>query len=348
MARSQSPFFSDFSEEEGAVNMPAFSLPFSVYMSQEAKQAFIDKHTRTWNIDASSIETLRDTVDQNFFGPLLEQARSRYAVHTERTSIGGVPVDIVTPQNAAKENDHCVLICLHGGSYELGNGGMCGLLEATPIASVSQIKVISIDYRQSPEHQYPAATEDVARVYSELLKTYKPENIGIYGSSAGAILTACSTAWFIKEKLPVPGAIGLFCAGADPRYAGDSRFITSPQCGDTPMPAVGINPPALLPGYDVYLQNANLNDPLVCPALSPETLQKFPPTIIISGTRAYDLSSAAYTHTQLVKLGVEANIYLWDGMWHGFYCDVDLPESREAFDITARFFQKKLLGESKK
>ena len=51
-----------------------------------------------------------------------------------------------------------------------------------------------------------------------------------------------------------------------------------------------------------------------------------------------ELSSVVYTHTQLIKAGVEARLYVWDGMWHAFFSDVDLPESREAFDVIVRFF----------
>jgi len=331
-----------FSKKQGIVDMPPFDLPISIYMSQEAGQAFIEKRARVTEFGTSSNENLRETTDRHFWTPLLEKAQARYSTHVEKKLISGIPTFVTTPDRIAEQYADCVLINLHGGSFELGNGGLGSMVESIPIAAVSQFKVISIDYRQSPEHRFPAASEDVAAVYRELLKTYKPENIGIYGCSAGAILTSGSMAWFIKEQLPLPGAIGLFCAGADPRYGGDSRFITSPQCFDTPIITDGTNPPPLLPGYRTYFEAADLRDPLVSPALSPETLRKFPPTLLISGTRAYDLSSAAYTHTRLRKLGVETELYVWDGMWHGFHYDVDLPESREVFDIAAEFFRSKL------
>ena len=42
----------------------------------------------------------------------------------------------------------------------------------------------------APEHPFPAAVDDAVAVYKELLKSYKPEHIAVYGTSAGAILTA--------------------------------------------------------------------------------------------------------------------------------------------------------------
>ena len=44
-------------------------------------------------------------------------------------------------------------------------------------------------YRLAPEHPFPAGLDDAVAVYKELMKTYKPEHIGIFGTSAGAIMT---------------------------------------------------------------------------------------------------------------------------------------------------------------
>jgi acetyl esterase/lipase len=51
--------------------------------------------------------------------------------------------------------------------------------------------------------------------FRQLLKHYPPRNIGIYGCSSGGMLTAEAVAWFQKEKLPRPGAIGLFCSSTN-------------------------------------------------------------------------------------------------------------------------------------
>ena len=61
----------------------------------------------------------------------------------------------------------------------------------------------------------PAAVDDAIAVYKEMLKTYKPKNIGIYGTSAGAILTAEVTAKIKQLGLPMPGATGVFSGTGD-------------------------------------------------------------------------------------------------------------------------------------
>ena len=68
-----------------------------------------------------------------------------------------------------------------------------------PVAVLGRIKVVSLDYREGPKYRFPAASEDVAAAYRELLKTYRAEDIGIYGCSAGGMLTGMSVAWFQKS-----------------------------------------------------------------------------------------------------------------------------------------------------
>ena len=63
------------------------------------------------------------------------------------------------------------------------------------------MRVISIDYRLAPQAKFPEATEDVAAVYREVLKSTPARYIGIFGCSAGGLLTAQSLAWFQRQHL---------------------------------------------------------------------------------------------------------------------------------------------------
>jgi monoterpene epsilon-lactone hydrolase len=101
--------------------------------------------------------------------------------------IAGVPVRIVTPEGLPDANRDKVLLNLHGGGFNSDSGSYT---ESIPIAGYAKIKVVAVLYRLAPEHPFPAAVDDSVAVYKELLKTYKPEHIVIYGTSAGAILTA--------------------------------------------------------------------------------------------------------------------------------------------------------------
>ena len=217
-------------DKDGTVHLPGFDVPLSSYMSEEAKRAFVH-HTVNRplaSIDpTASIATRRKSVDE-YYRPMVERAKALYPVRIEEQKIAGVMTDVVRPEGGVSAvNRNRVLINLHGGGFTVG-AGLGALVESIPIASVGKFKVITVDYRMGPEYKFPAASEDVAAVYKELLKHYKPKNIGIYGCSAGGMLTAEVVAWFQNVQLPRPGAIGIFCAGADLTNGGDSRFLSEP------------------------------------------------------------------------------------------------------------------------
>jgi acetyl esterase/lipase len=208
-----------------------------------------------------------------------------------------------------------------------------GQAESIPIASLGKIKVVTVDYRMAPEHHFPAASEDVAAVYKALLQHYRPGNIGIYGCSAGALLTAEAVAWFEKEHLPLPGAVAMFGEGAGRRF-GDSNYFASALNGATV--------PGIVEGKNEYLSSGDPTDPLKFPADSVELLKRFPPALLISGTRDLALSDVIYTDTQLTKAGAASELHVWDGMGHCFVVDTDAPETRDAWQVIIRFFDRHL------
>jgi acetyl esterase/lipase len=187
----------------------------------------------------------------------------------------------------------------------------------------------------------------VAAVYRALLKRYPARNIGIYGCSAGGMLTGMSVAWFQRHGLPRPGAIGIFCSGATlarTGFGGDAAYTAAPlgEARPAPPPPSEIKAGAAQGPPLGYLAGTDPDDPLVAPAASADVLRRFPPTLIITATRGFEMSSAVYTHSQLVKLGVDAELHVWDGMFHGFFYDPDVPESREAYDVMVKFFDRHL------
>jgi acetyl esterase/lipase len=181
-------------DADGTIHVPAFKLPLSPCLSQEARQAQIAGLVRstlalpTFEGVASQTEFMtlvdrfREELDTKFLEPFSQALLSTFPVDISSATIGGVAVEQFAPEAAIDESR--VLINLHGGALFSGaiHGGR---VESIPVAHLGRIKVVSVNYRQGYEHRYPAATEDVANVYNELLKTYPPGNIGIYGGSAG-------------------------------------------------------------------------------------------------------------------------------------------------------------------
>lgn len=106
-------------------------------------------------------------------------------------------------------------------------------------------------------------------------------------------------------------------------------------------------PPARAPGTSRlgYFSTADPKDPLVSPMDSPAVLAKFPPTLIITGTRDFALSGAIHTDLELTKAGADSELHVWEGLFHGFFYNADIPESKDAFNIVVKFFDHHLGSE---
>ena len=338
-------------DADGTVHVPAMDVPVSSYLSPQGK-AYLAEHLK-------QVQRPEMLVQANGVPPLLagylERQRALFAVSREDTTVGGVHAYVYTPKEGiSASNQKRVLIDLHGGGFS-GCWPGCAELESRPVAALGRIRIVSLDYREGPKYHFPAASEDVAAAYRELLKTYRAQDIGIYGCSAGGMLTGMSIAWFQRHNLPAPGAIGIFCAGATLGqggfgFGGDANYTAMPlgegraapaHAAPAPTPSSPTPKSARRPGLG-YLADADPHDPLVAPASSAEVLSKFPPTLIITGTRGFELSSAVYTHSQLVKSGVDAELHVWEGMFHGFFYNPDVPESRECYDVIVKFFARHL------
>jgi monoterpene epsilon-lactone hydrolase len=330
--------------DDGAVHIPAYALPESSFLSQEMRVQLNDPHDLLKdegiafkncpsmdNANRRDVPAIRKCQADAFYKTLFYQRfNDRYRVTVTPGEIGGVYSEVFTPvAGISKKNKMRVLINVHGGSFDHGSRYISHL-ESMPIAALGQIKVISIDYRMAPEYTFPAASEDVTAVYQELLKTYSAKNIGIYGCSAGGLLTAEAVAWLQKKNVPLPGAVGMLCEGAGYWTDGDSGYLVT----GVPLGTSRENP---------YFKGTDANDALAFPIRSSQVMARFPPSLLISGTRDIALSSVVYTHSVLVAQGVQADLHVWEGLGHGFFLiDPDLPQSHEVYSIIVKFFDKHL------
>lgn len=263
----------------------------------------------------------------------LAAARDAYAVQIDRRDYPGIFVHSVA---SASPDEVRTLICLHGGAFMWGRGAGA-LLEAVPVASVSEIPVLAVEYALAPERKFPEAVDDVIGVYRTLLETRPAESIGLYGCSAGGILTAQVVARLISEDLPVPGAIAMIC-GTGLEFEGDAPCTSaafSPR--EDGVDTIRL---AALP----YLADADPADPLIFPGEHPEMLANFPPSMLVTGSRDFAASSITTMHRRLIAAGAEASLFQFDGMWHAFHMATTLPESRELFGLLSAFFHRHLKG----
>ena len=242
--------------------------------------------------------------------------RKRYAVDVTETTMAGIPVRRITPTGKTAGRN-LVFLNLHGGGFNADSGS---LTENIPIAALTGVPVVAVLYRLAPEHPFPAAVDDALAVYRELLKTHKASQIGLYGTSAGAVLGPELIVRLRKEHLPVPAVLGVFSGDLDFAHKGDS---------------LGALPFDITPLYRGYSGATPMTDPLVSPGLAPAT--GFPPTMCVTSSRDFYLSPTVNFCRHLELGGVETKLVVWDGLPHAFWAYMAIPESDQAFEVMAKF-----------
>jgi epsilon-lactone hydrolase len=261
------------------------------------------------------------------------EARRLYPVNLEETTTAGVRTDILTPLDWAHANRERVLINLHGGGFNSDSGS---LIEGVPICNLAKIRVVSVYYRLAPENPFPAAVDDVVAVYKELLKTYKPRNIGIFGTSAGATLTAEVAARLSRSGMPLPRALGLFSVHPDYTRPTDSQELFALDGLPGRLEPRDPNRPP----EDAYAGNTDRHDPVLSPLFS--DLKGWPPSLLVTSTRDLLLSDTAMFHRALLRAGVDAQLVVYEALPHAFWYHYQLPETQEALGLMAKFFDDKV------
>jgi epsilon-lactone hydrolase len=241
--------------------------------------------------------------------------------------VAGIPVHIIAPDPAVESNRDKVFINIHGGGFNSDSGSYS---ESIPIASYSGVKVVSVLYRLAPENPFPAGIDDVIAVYKELLKTYKPNHIAIYGTSAGAIMTGEVAVKLKQLGLPMPAALGIFSGIGDFARAGDSSSIYSLRGFSGHLDPAGTGP------HDpYYIGNTDPTNPVLSPIYA--DLHGLPPALFVTGERDQLMSGTINLHRAFLRAGIDARLVVFDAMPHAFWYNAQLPESIEASHIMASF-----------
>ena len=247
--------------------------------------------------------------------------REVHPVEITEGVIAGVPVRHIVPK--ARRSAKAVLLNLHGGGFEVDSGGMT---ETIPIADLTGVEVVAVRYRMGPEHLYPAAVDDALAVYRELLKTHKPNEIVVYGTSAGGILGPQLIMRLNREHLPLPAGVGMFAGDADFARTTDSERLLGMESVNSQL--------------GKYFAGRKPTDPEVSPIYG--DLKAFPPTYCVTSTRDFLMGPTVDFCRALDRAGVTTKMTIFDGLPHAFWAYMLGPEEEEANRDMAAWFRKVL------
>nr|ACZ16565.1 putative esterase [uncultured bacterium] len=270
-------------------------------------------------------------------GEELGRAAAAYnEVTYEVKEIAGVRTYIVTPKELNERWGDRFFVHTHGGAFVFG-GGDSALREAVWAAHGLGVKVVSVDYRRPPLHPFPAAIEDALAVWREVTKDQDAAGTALFGTSAGGNIALATTLKLKELGESLPGAVFAGTPATDLENISDTWYTLE---GLDPL---GARDGMLAATFDIYARGADPSNPLLSPING--DLDGFPPTILISGTRDLLLSDTVRMHRALRKVGVEADLHVYDGQTHADYMQNLIryvPESEDAQRELYSFFDKHL------
>ncbi len=318
-------------------DVPARALPVPGDVSPELQTIIAQPLRQNWDKPPTTPEGWRTlantgaaTLAKNVPGML-----ERLHVKVEATTMDGVKVFVLTPESIPPANQNRLLVHVHGGCYVL-NPGEAALPEAILMAGFGHFKVIAVDYRMPPDAYFPAALDDAMTVWKAAVKQADPKNMAIFGGSAGGALTLEMVLRAKSEGLPLPAAIAPGTPMADVTKVGDS-FQANKLVDNVLVSPDGFCDAAT----EFYAKGHDLKDPLLSPVYG--DMHGFPPAILTTGTRDLLLSNTVRVHRKLREAGVEASLQVYEGQSHAqFYRDDRTPETKEAFEEIAGFFDSHL------
>jgi acetyl esterase len=145
----------------------------------------------TFSLDA--IQLMREPFDQRRRESAAQTGAPGMQIseHNVAGESGAVPVRIYRGGSATAP----VVVYCHAGGFALGNLDT-DHLQCVELARRARCTVVSVDYRLSPEHPYPAALDDAVAVLKWVADNAKDldvdaARIAVAGSSAGGALAAC-------------------------------------------------------------------------------------------------------------------------------------------------------------
>ncbi len=316
---------------------PAKTIPVPTDVSPQLQAVIAKPLTPGWNTPPTTPQGWQQLSDKLAAGVAAQVGPMAQRLHVtiKPGTIDGVKVYYLTPDTIPARNAKRLLIHVHGGCYVLG-GGEAALPEALLMAGMGHFRVIAVDYRMPPTAYFPAALDDAMTVYKAALKMTKPQDIGVFGRSAGGALTLEMMLSAKQDHLPMPGAIAVNTPMADVVYQGDSAQTNALVDNNLVSPTGYCEAAATF-----YAHGHDMSDPMLSPLNG--DFHGMPPAILATGTRDLMLSNTVRTHQKLLQSGDHADLLVFEGMSHAqFSLDDRIPEDRQAFTEEAAFMDKHL------
>jgi len=271
--------------------------------------------------------------------PLFPIFLPRRGYKFKKVKVDGVKTEVFKKKKDASDN---LVFVLHGGAYISRMMFYYRLLNKRYSKASNGGTVIHYQYRCAPEHIYPAALEDTMKVWDWVLEQgWKPENIIIVGDSAGGHLAMDLLLKLHDTGREMPRAGVLMSPWIDMTASGDSyvyNYKVDPVFGIRGYTPTQEEVRELLMKSELYmwLGDNDREDPYISPALA-EYDNTYPPMWVTAGGNEMLLSESETLVKKLQDAGVDATLYVPDGMFHAYPIYELFPEAQKALKLIFQF-----------
>ena len=225
-------------------------------------------------------------------------------------------------------NPRCNILFLHGGGYFMGSI-LAYRGYAMRLAHHCKARVFLPEYRLAPEHPYPAALDDAKKIYQSLLSQHGPENLFLFGDSAGGGLALSLLLSLRDEKATLPA--GAICLSPTTDLSGSSPSMETNAHRD-----LCISKRHLKKWMPWYIGGGNPKDPYISPAFG--DFGGIPPLLLLVGSEEVLLDDSTRVARAAVAAGVAVTLHVGPQMQHDWcFAFPGLTESRTAFEHFHRF-----------
>lgn len=237
-------------------------------------------------------------------------------VLTEEISIPGPAGQLQARVYRKQESDklHPVVVYFHGGGWVIAD---LDVYDASPraMSRFGDLIVVSVHYRQAPEHPFPAAHEDAFAAYRWVLENAQsfggdPQRVAVMGESAGGNLAAGVAMMARDSGAPAPMHMALIypVAGVDmdtPSYRENAEAL--------PLGKKGMEWFV----KHVFANPADLQDPRI--NLVEADLTGLPPATIVCAEIDPLRSEGELLAERLQAAGVDVEQKTYNGVTHEFF-----------------------------
>jgi len=251
---------------------------------------------------------------------------------------GQIHLRIYTPKTG--KSAYPVIVYYHGGGWVIADLNTYNA-SAQGLANQAEAVVVSVAYRQAPEHKFPTAHNDSYAAYEWTVKNAAsikgdPKHIAVVGESAGGNLAA-AVSMMARDKgmqLPIHEVL------VYPIAAYDFNTPSYKESDSTKPLSSGL----MKWFFEKYLNSpAEGKNPMI--SLVTANLKGLPPTTILSAQYDPLRSEGEMLEDNFKKAGVDTKRKLYNGTTHEFFgMAAVVPEAKEAqgyaVDALKRAFNK--------